>query len=580
MVFNFGSSGNNYANTHGSDAIAPANTGISHIAQARMDNIISRANKQLINSMKVDGDPLYIWAKTQTGRPCTCCNPIGSNAGIVASLADGPSTNHAVIDPTQSELPDVNSNKFKVIKLTSQNLVNNTNDPIWESLANPTIKTNTPVVTETFDLNTPSVNLDDTQDLDLFVTHGNSQEGAEHFGDEDLDAFFAGGASGAVFGGDKTACGICFTSGWTQGYSLLNGHRFVFDASGDIPFHLNGADLDDSAHPFKFSLPTNANGYVYWMIELPVFCQRWVNVRARNNLDPAHNVLIEYAVQNLANTDPLVWNTLTLDVLNSTSNLGTRIWFIRARRQPTAFDLPEVHFTHLELVVLTMDATMSQTPQLAYNTDFQSYDAIINTQFDIAPTVVMLPRESVFSDNKYGLFWKIIDVTAGLTSKLQNFGYTVTARVVQRHEQLYNLHTLFTEVPFYLQVPGASGTTLQDYNSTVPNHYNEIVPSSDVYTELERVQGSYSVVNTNEQEGGQQVDNIQLDKTEPFIFTQVPGASGNTLQFTDMNGTVHTFDNVQDFLVFAAAVEQYVTTLDNIIETNTGTLPPPVVNLE
>src|SRR5271154_2052469 len=163
----------------------------------------------------------------------------------------------------------------------------------------------------------------------------------------------------------------------------------------------------------------------------------------------------------------------------------------------------------------------------------------------------MIPRESVFSDNKYGLFWKVIDVTPQMTSGQQIFGYTVTARVVQRHEQLYMLHNLYVETPIYLQVPGASGTMLTEYNSTVPNQLNEIASVETNFQRLEQVQGGYGTVSYEEQAYGQQVDDIIPDGTQPLLFTLVPQPSG-AQQFTwlDTEGNAHVFKSTAEFLRF------------------------------
>lgn len=518
MSFSFNGSGSDYSSSYqGVEAIAPENTGIGWIAQTRINNIVGRANQRLINALKVDGVPLTLWTKTQTGYPCTCCKPEGVTSGLLAAAVQNtPTTNNFYTDPEATNLPSPTEQKYKVIRMRGEDLVNDAQEDIWSNLINPVNKNITPEVNETFPLNEVQVNLNQNQDDDLITPNVNSLEGQEEFGDFELDSFFAGGDSGAVFGGDKTACGVCFTSGWTQGYTLVNGKRIVLDASGEVPFSLQGADLISSTYPSSFKLPLNNQG-VYWQIELPVFSQQWVNVRARNNLKAAPNVLIEY-------TDSIetpTWQTLTLDVLNSTSNVGTRVWYIRARRDPSANQI-DVIFTHLELMVITSDPIPSQTPNFTYNTDFNQYDAIVNTQFDIAPTIAMIPRESVFSDNKYGLFWKVTNVTPQMTSGQQVFGFTVDARLVQRHEMLYNLHTLYVEAPCYVAVAGASGTELQEYNSTKPNQLNEIASTASNFEKLEQVQGGYPAVNFEEQSYGQQVDNIGVDDAQPLDFTQVP----------------------------------------------------------
>jgi hypothetical protein len=524
VSFSFSNSGLDYSSSYqGTEAIAPENTGLGWIAQRRLNNIVGRANQRLINALKVDGVPLTFWMKTQTGYPCTCCKPGGSTAGLLASAVNEvPTTNNFYTDPDSVNLPDPTEQKFKVIRVRGTNLVEDLTEDVWSNFTPASQKTITPEITENLPLNIVEVNLDNVQDTDVAIGNVNEFMGQQDTGDFELDNFFAGGDSGAIFGGDKTACGICFTSGWTQGYSLVNGKRIILDASGEVPFSLQGADLISSTYPNSFKLPINNTG-VYWKIELPVFCQQWVNIRARNNLKPAQNVLVEYTTD-INNPN---WQLLTLDILNSTSNSATRIWYIRARRDPRSGQYPEVLLTHIELMVVTSDPVPSQTPNFSYNTDFNQYDAIINTTFDVAPTIAMIPRESVFTDNKYGLCWKVVDVTPQMTSAQQIFGYTVNARVIQRHEMLYNLHNLYVEVPVYLQPIGASGQMLQEYNSTVPNQLNEIASVAVNYEHLEQVQGGYAAVSYEEEAYGQQVDNILPDTTQPLTFVKREGNPPN-----------------------------------------------------
>lgn len=510
MGFTFNGSGNNYSILNNAvDAIGPENTGLAHIAQTRMDNIISRSNAKYIEALKVDGIYLTIWIKQQAGYPCTCLKQNTPISGLVA----GTNTNGKYSNNTTDNLPSPLDNTFKITRVIGTDLVPITNDPEFDFL-NPVIKS--PLVTDNIPANDLiGVDLNATNDQTVDNLESGTQLGEVNL-DEDVDEFFAGDVSGAVFGGDKTACGICFTTGWTDGYHLLNGQRIVFDASGSIPFTLNGTVIDTNEHPYKFILPEN-NG-VYWKFEFPAYCQSWVNFRARNNLSAADNITIQYS------TDGINWYLLTLDILNQTSNTGTaRVWYIRAIKT-----VPFVvsKFTHLEFVVITSNPTVAQSPNLTYPTNFDAFDAIVNTQFEIAPTIAHLPRESVFMDSKYGLMWKVVDVVQNSTSKSQIFGYQVTCRLVQRHEQLYQLHDLYVETPPYL---------LSGDNSTQAPMY----PYSNIpYAGLQKIQGNYGVIIRSEMTGGVQQDNQQLISNYTLIF------QGPSLDDTSPNPIVSTNDQI------------------------------------
>ena len=99
---------------------------------------------------------------------------------------------------------------YKIIRVTPSNLTNNTNDAQWTAIANrPNLN---PSITTTITAPTgPTVNFDSTDDQELFNDEASVEMGEQtHDIDSDMDAFFASGDSGALFGGDKHACGICF----------------------------------------------------------------------------------------------------------------------------------------------------------------------------------------------------------------------------------------------------------------------------------------------------------------------------------------------------------------------------------
>ena len=171
-----------------------------------------------------------------------------------------------------------------------------------------------------------------------------------------------------------------FSTGLVEGYTLVNGKRIVLDASSTVPFNLQGADIDRNSYPAAFSLPTNVSASVVWSLELPAFCLKWINVRPRNNLLPASGVYVEYAT--IAD-NYTTWNLLTLDALNSTTNANASLlWQIRARVD-NRMNIENVKFTHIELLVITANPTLSQTPNFVYNVNFETNENSVETQFDV-----------------------------------------------------------------------------------------------------------------------------------------------------------------------------------------------------
>src|SRR6185437_17099502 len=56
-------------------AVPPSNEGLNRYAQARLDNVVSRAVRRHENALRVDGIKLHLWIKRNGGLICTCREP-------------------------------------------------------------------------------------------------------------------------------------------------------------------------------------------------------------------------------------------------------------------------------------------------------------------------------------------------------------------------------------------------------------------------------------------------------------------------------------------------------------------------
>jgi hypothetical protein len=270
-------------------------------------------------------------------------------------------------------------------------------------------------------------------------------------------------STGTIYGGDKTPCGICFSSGRVNGYSLIGGMRVILDNSFTNPVQLlNGAMVDTDCHPNKFLL--NSTGSVQWTADLTPYPFAWLNFAVNNNLSPAYNTLFQ-AYWNGS------WQEITLGFLLSLAGQNTSQMLFRVIANPAANlkvgDL--VEFTHAEITYSVRPPLLGQAPQLPYLFSYDQLEPLINTNFELLADIPDIPRQTIMQDSRTNLLWSVGSVTPKITAAGQVFGFDVDVRKIASSEAFYRLL-----LPF--QLPTAPQNQL-DQNSP-PSWSNTAFPSS------------------------------------------------------------------------------------------------------
>lgn len=400
MTFKFGYPANK------NSYIPPTNTGLQIYAQARLDNVVPRAVQKHANSLTVDGIYLYAWLKNRTAPICTCSGHKFDSSSTTNLLKSSGDVNTDLRQP-RTNLPSNEGN--------SPEHFNPFRFSVGEAEFNDGNQFDGPPPL-------PS-NLDggNTSDDNSLL-----ESLSQPVDPETLARFVAGIDSGAVFGGDKTKCGICYSSGYVNGYSLYNGQRFVLDASGNWPFELiNGAELDSASKPYKFKLSGPA--YVQWYVDLPPFVAQWLNFNTANNLDFAPGVVLEIYYNG-------VWNEVTLSFLISLSGSNSLSAIPVRVRVDSSMGLEEVEFTHAELTCMFGPPLLGQSPLVSFNLNWEQQQALVSTNFEILGNIEYIPRETVFQDSRLNIMWKCLDITRKVTANGQVFGYDVNVRRILDYE--------------------------------------------------------------------------------------------------------------------------------------------------
>ena len=404
-------------------AIPPSNTGLSKYAQARLDNITSRAVQKHKNSLMVDGNPIFLWIRRPTGGLiCTC-----QQRSQPTDATNQP--NVFSTDPRQpiayrTSLVKDDDVGYEIIHIRGyddEGAAVPTNNPLLQQIQQASPNPNAPPIP---DLGQNS--LDAMTPLD--VENSNADTETILAEDQRLALMLNEGGNG-VWGGDKTPCGICYSTGRTQGYQLVNATRLLLDASGENVLALHGGTVQRNKFPAKFKVTTTA--WVQWEVNIPAFTNGWLTMVVRDNLQPAENVRLDIFQNN-------EWVPLTLALLGSTDGTDRRGTIIRAIANNAVVPIGStVEFTHAEIIYSTADPILAQCPPVTVSTNFEVLEPLIQTEFEVLAAVPDLSRESVFQDTKYKYLWKVLDVTPKTTSRGQVFAYSINARMVHRSEMAF-----------------------------------------------------------------------------------------------------------------------------------------------
>jgi hypothetical protein len=399
--------------------IGPRNQGFSKTTQATLDQVISRANQQFENALEVDGTDIAVWTHSERGRRCTCMN-LAPQQSLFSDVAPPAVVNMPAKEDFQ-EKPDILTFQIRGGKGKAQQRQN-------------------PEFSGTYDSKDKGSKAPIVQLEELDVHEQTLENGTQELSDV-LALLGAGDDSGFLFGGDRTPCGICFGTGYVEGYDLLNGHRYVLDASNTQSFTTSGFTVNHDDFPYSFTSEYYSPNYVVWSnVELPTYFTSVMAIHVRNNIKPAESALVEFSL------DSTTWNPLTVAALSARNGLATKI-DIRVRPDVTQMD-GLFKFTHIEFVYQFAPYFRGQVPPETPSwSDISKARALVNSTVSLSSKVPALSTFDIIFVAKTNSLYKVNDVTNFLTSKRQNMGTnTAGIRLLQSYEITTLLRLAFDPV--------------------------------------------------------------------------------------------------------------------------------------
>lgn len=414
----------------GAGAVFPTNTGISHVAQQRIDNLVSAANRRHAEALKTDGTLGYLFIKQRMGRTCTC---------QLRETTSSPFTLNQALTPTNTGLDDsVGPGTTDEPGLASAFRVRDYSGIFANSLTNAA----PPQGSSLQEIHQRRMaNRSDFETAEMIPVEEDADVNdilamADDLQDPDDAARQKQPSLARLYGGEKSPCGICFGSGFVNGYQLHAGQRIVLDASESYPMTLVDCEISRSTAPYSFVIERSGTKFVQWTVTLPTYFHSVLAISVRNNVDPAVGFLLE------AHTGNGNWQTLTPQFLNSCNGTPTTL---TVRVMPVTSDAPgtsQFTFTHVDIMVQIASPLVVNMPTFASTLDYEQFDVLQTLSgVEFPASIPMLDREAVLVERKYNQAWGVSEVEQRRTGKNQTFNNVVSLRLIQQYETkfLFNL---------------------------------------------------------------------------------------------------------------------------------------------
>lgn len=415
-------------------------------AKQRIDNIVDRANQQHENALAVDGIELFIFRRQRAGHLCTCfgSDQTGSSLTVPSnSSATGEEDQYIQTEVNEDGVTEVTSiadiqdddDDFSITTLRNDRKAK-------EGLDYKTLLEDEDYATSATD---KYFDIDEIENLPPDGT-GQVVNDPEPVIDEDEDDFMeideaadtraklTRTLDSLLTGGEQTPCGICFSTGWTEGYELLNGRRITL-TTHDVN-SLGGFEIDKKLYPAVF-FGTLASDPVEWVVDLPRYFNNVVRVGIWDNLNIAASLRLYVKYNGASEFVPMT--KANLNARKGLNNKGTIIQVFPSSSDG-ATDTSILRFTHIEMIIETSPRLFGQMPQIEIAETFDTFEAIVQTNVELPARISMLNVGSAIIDKKHHRTWRVVAITINKTAAGQIFSIEAQIQMIPQKEPLDRLN--------------------------------------------------------------------------------------------------------------------------------------------
>lgn len=360
--------------------IYPSNVGISLVAKNRIQQAVGMQNARHIEALKVDGVDLQVWIKNTSGQLCSC----GLNHNDTS---------------TTDDVGNIQTNTST--DFFDMDIVENFEDPKVYDERQRNYSNYKDYVT--------------TEDISI----------------DQVEEYAANDKNSLIYGGDKTPCGICYGTGYKNGYDLFNGKRIALDYY-DEP-ELFGF-LVNQTYPISFSASYSSNNYIIWKYQAPTYFKKYLGIRVRNNVELCANYTM------YCSFDGISYVKYDDELIRGRNGQETTVYI-----KIVPYDMDgsnDFSVTHLEIFYQLGDYIKGDFAPITNTENFELFEALQTTSLELAGDVAYLDRECCIGEPKTGNIWKVVSLTPHMTSDRQIFKTELELRMVQKSENLYLLNLI------------------------------------------------------------------------------------------------------------------------------------------
>lgn len=434
-------------NNHRSLVQYPSNKGIANIAQNKMQQVVGQANRRHLEALSVDPLNLFVWIKQRSGRFCSCQGSKGTGLSVFDKRENESKANIPDSKLITSDTNEINLswNKPKLVEpvVSSSAPLSTAEEYLLKKYYN--IDNPSEVSDEVLQLNKNSLNGDQglPTDQDILNALDDVVSPSEQALMKQLNGV-------SIAGGDKTKCGICFGTGYTDGYQLHNGKRYVLDALNAVDN--NGFILNKNNYPYTLESNLNSNNYIIWNLEIPTYFESFLNFYIRNNFKDTSGVFELF----LRVKGDSTW-TSQEDIglfVNNRNGQSSKLEVMLKPKEVinNTIDVNRLFkLTHIELYFQLSKLPLGSMPNLNKSTQWEIFDVLLNQNMEVEASVIGLDRECVICEDKFGYAWKVVDCEKLSTSFGQVFNWNLQVRLIQNYEILHLLNLVRGKVDINYQ---------------------------------------------------------------------------------------------------------------------------------
>lgn len=400
--------------------LQPKNNNSVDVARTTLQQLAPVIQKQYENASAVNGYSSIFYSFLKSGRRCTCrsknAHGVGSSPAANIELDDkgraSPEVLQSLLQESDTSIMEYGA-RYNVTEKQTTSKVNVSDVGL--------VSTNRRVdARQGRTAEDPSAETIIEDDSDTF---GFGAEAVDEMLDEDgFDDMIESNVS-------ANSCGICFGSGFINGFEMMNGTKIVLEPKY-TKMVLNGFVTDVSKFPYSLLL-AGTKGSVVFTLTLPRLVERLETIKVVNRTKPLYGA---YTLE-IKTVADITWTKLDYkSILNFCTGAPIQIRLTVPQAIFKTFE-----FTHIDLQLLVSSTPLYMDfPHLNKSSDQAKVLGIEDVQLNLPPRIVSAKPYDLIYDKVTNNLWRI-QTADDFIDRIQNqHGIGVSARLVQPYE-IYRL---------------------------------------------------------------------------------------------------------------------------------------------